>query len=68
MLESLRLRRYARDAEGELPTAAPAAFLSAFSALAVTAPWKRFTLEANPVKWRRDDAVAVDGLLVIEAP
>jgi hypothetical protein len=31
----------------------------------MTAPFARFTFEVNPLLWRRSDAVAVDGLLVI---
>ena len=37
-----------------------------FSALASTAPWKRFVFEVNPVLWTRESAVAVDGLLIID--
>jgi len=68
MVESLRLRGYARDVDGPLPTDAAAAFISRFSELATSAPWRRFAFEANPVKWRRDGVVAVDGLLVIDEP
>ena len=32
----------------------------------LTAPWPRFVFEVNPVKWTRDAAVAVDGLLIID--
>ena len=42
-----------------------ASFIAAFSALAATSPWPRFTLEVNPVKVAADEAAAVDGLLVI---
>ncbi len=65
MLEALRLRRYAKDAAGALPTGAAARFIARFSELAASAPWKRFVFESNPVKWRRGDAIAVDGLIVI---
>jgi hypothetical protein len=52
---------------GQGPDLAPlAGFVSHFSRLAAAAPWRRFALEVNPVKWRRGRAVAVDGLLVIE--
>lgn len=44
-----------------------AAFISRLSQLAAGAPWPRFILEINPVLCSRDAAVAVDGLLVIEA-
>lgn len=45
-----------------------AAFVATFSRLAVTAPWHRFVLELNPVKWDASRAVAVDGLLIVEEP
>lgn len=44
-----------------------AAFISRLSQLAAGAPWERFILEINPVLWSRDTAIAVDGLLIIEA-
>ena len=31
----------------------------------LTAPWQRFVFEVNPVAWRREDAVALDGLLIV---
>ena len=43
-----------------------AQFIASFSQLAASAPWKNFVLEVNPVIWRPDAVVAVDGLLVIE--
>ena len=66
MLDRLRIRRFARDDRGPLPAEPVAAFLARFSELALTAPWRRFVFEVNPVKWTRDAVVAVDGLLVIE--
>ena len=65
MLERLRTRRHATDAEGLLATDPAARFIARFAELALTAPWSRFVFEVNPVLWRRDDAVAVDGLLVV---
>jgi acetate---CoA ligase (ADP-forming) len=65
MLERLRTRRHATDAEGLLATGPAARFIARFAELALTAPWSRFVFEVNPVLWRRDDAVAVDGLLVV---
>ena len=67
MLDRLRIRRYARDDRGPLPAEPVAAFLARFSELALTAPWRRFVFEVNPVKWTRDAVVAVDGLLIIDA-
>jgi acyl-CoA synthetase (NDP forming) len=66
MIDALRSRRHARDGDGALPTAPAAEFVAAFSSLAARAPWKRFVFEVNPIKWSRDGAVAVDGLLIIE--
>jgi acetyltransferase len=66
MIERLRSRRHARDETGTLPLAPAAEFVSAFSALTATAPWKRYVFEVNPIKWSRDAAFAVDGLLIIE--
>jgi acetate---CoA ligase (ADP-forming) len=43
-----------------------ARFVAAFSTVAASAPWKRFTLEVNPLKLGDDAAAAVDGLLIIE--
>jgi len=43
-------------------------FASRFSALAAAAPWRRFVLEVNPVKWTADEARAIDGLLIVEEP
>lgn len=60
MLERLRIRR-------ELPTDRAAAFIARFSELAATAPWDKFVLEINPVLCSREAAIAVDGLLIIEA-
>lgn len=65
MLERLRIRRYATDTEGLLPTDAAARFIARFADLGMTAPWSRFVFEVNPVLWHRTDAVAVDGLLVV---
>jgi hypothetical protein len=48
--------------------AAAARFVAAFSALAASGPWRRFTLEVNPLKVSDDEVAAVDGLLVIESP
>lgn len=44
------------------------AFLSDFSVIAAQAPWCRFTLEINPIRWDGERAVGVDSLLVVEEP
>jgi acetyltransferase len=41
-------------------------FVTRFSRLAASTPWPRFTFEVNPVKLGRDEAAAVDALLVID--
>ncbi len=41
-------------------------FIHHFSTWVATAPWKKFTLEINPIKVSNDAVAAVDGLLIIE--
>jgi len=65
MLERLRTRRHATDSMGLLPTHPAARFVARFAELALTVPWERFVFEVNPVSWRRDDAIALDGLLIV---
>jgi acetyltransferase len=63
--------RIAQRADRVDPQARPqpvASFLAAFSQLAASAPWRRFVLEVNPIKWQADQVTAVDGLLIIEEP
>jgi len=68
MLERLRIARHApRLAPGVDPRVA-AGFVTAFSRLAATAPWRRFVLEVNPIRVSGEGVVAVDGLLVVEEP
>jgi acetate---CoA ligase (ADP-forming) len=62
-LRQLRVMRKAGDRLDHLLD-----FASRFSALAAAAPWRRFVLELNPVKWTADEARAIDGLLIIEEP
>ena len=66
MVERLRIRHHARDERGACRSTPRLAFIARFSELAATAPWSRFIFEVNPIKWTRDAAVAVDGLLIIE--
>jgi acyl-CoA synthetase (NDP forming) len=66
LIERLKIRVHARDGEGLLPARAPACFVAQLSELAALAPWRRFTLEVNPLKWSRAGAIAVDGLLIID--
>jgi acetyltransferase len=65
MIERLRTRSRASDARGPLPAEPVARFVAAFAALVQGAPWRRFVFELNPVLWRRDGVVAVDGLLIV---
>jgi hypothetical protein len=60
-----RLRMVQRS---KAPDPGPAAaFVAALSRLGVSAPWPAFTFEVNPIKWTAESAIAVDGLLLIEA-
>lgn len=68
ILGRLRLLRRGPRLFGDLDPSAPAEFLARFSRLAATAPWQRFVLEVNPIKWTRDGVVAVDALLIVEQP
>jgi acyl-CoA synthetase (NDP forming) len=68
MLEQLRIVRHAASLAPEARPEAAAAFVAAFSQLAASAPWRRFVLEVNPIRWGSDGVVAVDGLLVVEEP
>lgn len=66
MIASLRITRALGAAA---PDPAPlAAFVARFARLAAAMPWRDFTLELNPVIWRADAAIAVDGLLIITHP
>jgi acyl-CoA synthetase (NDP forming) len=65
-LNRLRVVRRAGGLSGE--STALARFVARFAAVATAAPWRRFVLEVNPVKWASEQVVAVDGLLIIEEP
>jgi hypothetical protein len=43
-----------------------AEYIARVSEIAVSAPWRQFVLEINPVKWTDQYVTAVDGLLIIE--
>lgn len=68
MFRRLRLVEKLRSKGVGLDLGALSTFVSRFSALSASAPWRRFVLEVNPVKWSADGVVAVDGLLIIEEP
>ena len=66
MVERLRVHQYAMNTTDLVETEPIADFITAFSELAMTAPWKQFIFEVNPVKCTNEGVVAVDGLLIIE--
>jgi acyl-CoA synthetase (NDP forming) len=67
MLGRLRIIRKLTD-HADVDLAPLAAFVANFSELAAGAPYEKFVIEVNPVKFTTDEAVAVDGLLIIEVP
>jgi acyl-CoA synthetase (NDP forming) len=67
MLRGLRIIRKLTDRE-DVDLTPIAAFVESFSELAASAPYEKFVIEVNPVKFTTDEAVAVDGLLIIEEP
>jgi acetyltransferase len=68
MIARLRLARSAAKMRVPPDRALLAQFIAGLSKLAAGAPWRRFVLEINPVKWSEDQVTAVDGLLVVEEP
>jgi acetyltransferase len=43
-------------------------FVVRLSEIAAVAPWRKFTIEVNPIKWDGATVAAVDGLLLIDQP
>jgi acyl-CoA synthetase (NDP forming) len=68
LLRGVRLVRRTERKAGPAGLADLGRFVAAFSQLAAAAPWARFVLEVNPVKWCPESPIAVDGLLVVEQP
>lgn len=68
LLARLRMMPAAMRLSPEADPAALARFVADFSQLAAAAPWRRFTLELNPVKWSAAGIVAVDGLILVQEP
>src|SRR5262249_39505129 len=66
MIDKLRLVRAASRMKPAPARNLLADYMARLSHVAVVAPWRKFVLEVNPVKWTHDRVVAVDGLLVIE--
>jgi len=67
VLRHLRIVQRAGSIDPAVSIAPVAAFVARFSQLAASAPWRRFVLEVNPIKWHAGAVSAVDGLLLIEA-
>jgi acyl-CoA synthetase (NDP forming) len=68
VLSRLRIVQRASRVDPEVRIEPLASFVSEFSRLAAGTPWRRFVIEINPVKWRANDVVAVDGLIIVEEP
>lgn len=68
MIDRLRIARSAARSKVPPDRTLLAQFIAALSQLAASAPWHRFVLEINPVKWSDEQVRAVDGLLIVEEP
>jgi acetate---CoA ligase (ADP-forming) len=68
MIDRLRLARSAARSTTSPDRVLLARFIAALSQLAAGAPWRRFVIEINPVKWSDEQVIAVDGLLIVEEP
>lgn len=68
LLARLRIVPAAHSVEPGVRVDDLARFVAHVSQIADAAPWRQFTLEINPVKWRADGVIAVDGLLLVEEP
>lgn len=66
LLDELRTLRRRPEFLSAAQRRLAADFTARFSALVAAAPWRRFTFEINPLKLTREDAAAVDGLLIVE--
>ncbi len=66
MLRRLRLIDAVSRGRDAPPLEPLADYLARLSQIAADAPWPRFVLELNPVKWSAKSVTAVDGLLIIE--
>lgn len=68
LLEGLRIISAARKLAPGADLDRLAEFVAHFSQIAHSAPWKRFVIELNPVKWSGDGVKAIDGLLIVDHP
>ncbi|HEY4200179.1 MAG TPA: acetate--CoA ligase family protein [Devosiaceae bacterium] len=67
VIDRLRIRNLQKGLPLPLSPSDPAAqFVADFSQLCVSAPWQSFTFEVNPIKWTAQNAIAVDGLIVVD--
>ncbi len=66
LMQRLRIVQRASKIDPHAQIAPAAEFVARFSELAASAPWRRFVLEINPIKWEAEFVTAVDGLLLIE--
>jgi acetyltransferase len=66
LLQRLRIVQRAGRIDPQARLAPVAQFVSDFSRLAASVPWRHFVLEVNPIKWSGEAVTAVDGLLIVE--
>lgn len=66
LLETLRIVAAAKKLISGAETEDLAKFIAHFSQVVHKAPWQRFVLEVNPVKWNESGVVAIDGLLIVD--
>lgn len=68
LLKRLKIVQGATKLDPSVDIEELASFVALFSTVATDAPWDKFVVELNPVKWTGGQAVAVDGLIIIEKP
>ena len=61
LMQRLRIVQRASKIDPHARIAPAAEFVARFSELAASAPWRRFVLEINPIKWGSKFVTAVDG-------
>jgi acetyltransferase len=68
LLKRLKIVNGAPKLDSQADIADLARFVAHFSEVAKAVPWKSFVIELNPVKWSAGQAIAVDGLLIVQEP
>jgi hypothetical protein len=68
LLQRLRIVKASGKLNADADIVDLARFVAHFSQVAHNAPWEKFVIEINPVKWSAKYVGAVDGLLIIEKP